>query len=86
MRPLNEREKNSGQDKIFQVDRNTVSQIYHGQPVENQVYSYDKVFDESASTREVYSHIAKDIVSGVLSGINGTIFACKITDLCLPLW
>jgi hypothetical protein len=85
MRPLNEREKNSGQDKIFQVDRNTVSQIYHGQPVENQVYNYDKVFDESASTREVYSHIAKDIVTGVLNGINGTIFACKFSVLRHPI-
>ena len=83
MRPLNEREKNGGQEKIFQVDRNSVSQIHHGQPVENQTYSYDKVFDENATTREVYSHIAKDVVSGVLNGINGTIFACENS---LPLY
>jgi centromeric protein E len=79
MRPLNDREKSGGQEKIFQcqAERNTVTQVYHGQPVENQTYQYDKVFDEAASTHQVYSHIAKDIVKGVMNGINGTIFACK---------
>lgn len=75
MRPLNERERNSGQEKIFQVDGNSVSHMNHGQPVET--FSYDKVFDETISTEKVYAHIAKDIVAGVLKGINGTIFACK---------
>ena len=80
MRPLNEREKTAGQDKIFQccTEINTVSQILpNGQAVDNQTYHYDKVYDEGASTREVYSHIAHDLVQGVLHGINGTIFACK---------
>ena len=87
MRPLNDREKSSGQDKIFQVERNSVAQIHHGQVVDNQVYNYDKVFNESATTSEVYRHIAKDIVTGVLNGINGTIFACKfilILQFCNP--
>jgi hypothetical protein len=37
-----------------------------------------KVFDENSTNSDVYSHIAGDIVKGVMTGINGTIFACKI--------
>ena len=78
-RPLNERELNNGQDKIFKCfkERNAISQVKENQPVEGQTYFYDKVFDESSTTVEVYTHIGKDIVNGVMNGINGTIFACK---------
>jgi hypothetical protein len=47
-----------------------------GIPVEGQVYQYDKVFDELGTTENVYGYAAQDIVKGVASGINGTIFAC----------
>ena len=79
MRPLNEREISNGQDKIFRCinDRNAISQVKDSQLVEGQTYHYDKVFDERSSTVEVYSHIGRDIVQGVMNGINGTIFACK---------
>lgn len=80
MRPMNEREINSGQSKLFCCDseNNSIAQLKSdGQPLEGQLYYYDKVFDGNASTDEVYTHIAKDIVSGVVRGINGTIFACK---------
>ena len=84
MRPLNEREVNSGQEKIFkcQTDRNAVCQTYRDsdQPVEGQVYHYDKVFDESSSTDDVYSYIGSNLVKGVMSGMNATIFACKLQE------
>lgn len=80
MRPMNEREMNAGQEKIFTcVDvANAIQQVSSkGEPVEGQTYYFDKVFDGNATTTEVYNDIAKDIVKGVVKGINGTIFACK---------
>jgi hypothetical protein len=45
--------------------------------IENQVYTYDKVFGEDDTTQEIYTDAASDIVLGVTKGMNGTIFACK---------
>eukprot|EP01041_Mallomonas_annulata_P002987 gene2987-5859_t len=78
LRPLNSREINSGQASVFQClpEYNSITQQNKdGQPIEGQFYQYDKVFNEESSTDEVYSYIAKDIVTGVAHGINGTIFA-----------
>lgn len=79
MRPLNEREANSGQEKIFRclTQYNAVSQVKDGQPLEGMTSYFDKVFDESAHNCDVYSYIGKEIVQGVMAGINGTVFACK---------
>jgi hypothetical protein len=80
MRPLNEKELNSGQEMIFkcQTSYNAISQLKDGQPLEGQTFYYDKVFDENSRTSDVYTHIGRDIVAGVMGGINGTIFACTI--------
>jgi centromeric protein E len=77
MRPLNERELTGGQQMLFQCNpaTNAVAQMRDGAPVEGQVFHFDKVFDEKSSTSDVYSHIGKNIVQGVMNGINGTIFA-----------
>ena len=81
LRPLNDREKCSGQEKIFASQNNrTVQQIYHGQPIENQTYHYDRVFNETSTTAEVYEANARNIVQNVLGGINGCIFACKLRE------
>ena len=82
MRPLNAKEVAAGQDKAFKCistsTYNAVTQLTKdGHPVKGQMYYYDKVFDEQANTGDVYSHIGKDVVKGVLNGINGTIFACE---------
>ena len=80
MRPLNEREVTAGQEKIFKClnTYNAVTQLTRdGHAVEGQMYYYDKVFDERSSTGDVYNQIGKEIVKGVVAGINGTIFACK---------
>ena len=67
MRPLNEREKNSGQEKIFNClpNYNAVAQLKDGVPLEGQISYFDKVFDEQSVNKEVYSHIARDIVKGL---------------------
>lgn len=75
VRPINE-----AQDKAFKCDP-TSSCVYplsaEGVPLENQVYSYDNVFDETSKTVDVYRQVGEEIVNGVMRGINGTIFACK---------
>jgi centromeric protein E len=38
-------------------------------------FTFDKTFGEEASTADVYTTVAKNIVSSVVSGLNGTIFA-----------
>ena len=78
MRPMNEREIQSGQEVLFKCDesKNLIYQIKaDNQPLEGQSYFYDKVFDGQSNTVDVYSHIAKDIVHNVVKGMNGTIFA-----------
>ena len=79
MRPLNDREKSNGEEVVFGcTSNNSISQVRGDQVVEGQTYSYDKVFDEGATTAEVYTHVGKDAVRNVAAGINGTIFACKV--------
>ena len=74
-RPL---KKGEGQEKVFICDSeaNSIVQTKDNQPVEG--WSFDKVFDDTSSTEGVYTHVAKNIVEGVVRGINGTIFACKL--------
>lgn len=43
--------------------------------LQGKVYLFDKVFKPNASQEKVYNEAAKSIVSDVLAGYNGTIFA-----------
>lgn len=83
MRPLNDRELACGQDAVFRCSStdNRISQLKENQVVEGQTYSYDKVFNEKATTAEVYTHVGRDAVKNVAAGINGTIFACMYITL-----
>ena len=79
VRPLNGKELSSGQNIAFKCipEYNAiVQQGRDGVPIDGQYFQYDKVFEGDATSKDVYSYIAKDIVSGVAKGINGTIFAC----------
>lgn len=42
---------------------------------QGKVYLFDKVFKPNATQEKVYNEAAKSIVTDVLSGFNGTIFA-----------
>ncbi|KAL7559179.1 hypothetical protein ACA910_013188 [Epithemia clementina (nom. ined.)] len=81
MRPLNNSE---GQHRrVWRVLPNlsSVTQTtVDGEPLPERVngrtyFTYDKTYGENTSTREVYNSIAKNIVSSVVNGLNGTIFA-----------
>lgn len=49
---------------------NFFSTIFQG-----KVYLFDKVFKPNATQEKVYNEAAKSIVTDVLAGYNGTIFA-----------
>ncbi|KAJ1460253.1 P-loop containing nucleoside triphosphate hydrolase protein [Pelagophyceae sp. CCMP2097] len=38
-------------------------------------FRYDAVFDEHAATSEIYDAVVRELVDGVLKGVNGTVFA-----------
>jgi hypothetical protein len=79
MRQLNEKEKAAGQEATFKciANQNAIVQLKDGKELDGQMYQYDQVFDDTATTESVYSYIGRDIVQGVANGINGTVFACK---------
>jgi len=81
MRPLNDKEDNHR--KIWRVlpKHHSVTQTApDGKPLTERIkgrnfFTFDKTFNESVSTSEVYASVAQDIVSSVVTGLNGTIFA-----------
>ncbi|KOB79084.1 Kinesin-like protein 1 [Operophtera brumata] len=71
-RPLNDSEERAGSKFIVKFpsgsDDNCIS-------IGGKVYLFDKVFKPNATQEKVYNEAAKSIVSDVLAGYNGTIFA-----------
>lgn len=71
-RPLNDSEEKAGSKFVVKfpqgVDENCIS-------IAGKVYLFDKVFKPNATQEKVYNEAAKSIVSDVLAGYNGTIFA-----------
>ncbi|XP_023717157.1 kinesin heavy chain isoform X2 [Cryptotermes secundus] len=71
-RPLNDSEEKAGSKFICRFpsgpEDNCIS-------IGSKVFLFDKVFKPSATQEKVYNEAAKSIVSDVLSGFNGTIFA-----------
>ncbi|XP_022918543.1 kinesin heavy chain-like [Onthophagus taurus] len=71
-RPLNDSEEKAGSKFIVKFpsgsDDNCIS-------IAGKVYLFDKVFKPNATQEKVYNEAAKSIVSDVLAGYNGTIFA-----------
>ncbi|XP_017769258.1 PREDICTED: kinesin heavy chain [Nicrophorus vespilloides] len=71
-RPLNDSEERAGSKFIVKfpsgTDDNCIS-------IAGKVYLFDKVFKPNATQEKVYNEAAKSIVSDVLAGYNGTIFA-----------
>lgn len=46
-----------------------------GKDVAEGVYTLDNIFDSTWSTEAVYQHTTKDLVTKVVGGFNGTVFA-----------
>lgn len=71
-RPLNDSEERAGSKFVVKFpsgpEENCLS-------IGGKVYLFDKVFKPNATQEKVYNEAAKSIVSDVLAGYNGTIFA-----------
>lgn len=71
-RPLNDSEEKAGSKFVVKFptgpDENCIT-------IGGKVYLFDKVFRPNANQDKVYGDAAKSIVSDVLAGYNGTIFA-----------
>lgn len=87
MRPLNERENQfdshiNGSNRSWQVlkEHSSIVQIASdGLPIDDKqgksVFTFDGVFSENDSTKDVYDYIAKGMAKAVVEGRNASIFS-----------
>ncbi|GAX19565.1 centromeric protein E [Fistulifera solaris] len=81
MRPLNKKEAQSKPIwKVLPRFASVTQMTPDGQPLSERVtgrtfFTYDKAFPETATTRDVYNAMAKEIVESAITGVNGTVFA-----------
>ena len=66
--------------RVLPSYESVTQQTPEGVPTKDRVtgrtfFTFDKVFGELSSTTDVYNGTAKSIVSSIMSGLNGTIFA-----------
>lgn len=71
-RPLNDSEERAGSKFIVKFPNSSEENCIS---ISGKVYLFDKVFKPNASQEKVYNEAAKSIVTDVLAGYNGTIFA-----------
>ncbi|KAL9963272.1 hypothetical protein ACROYT_G032456 [Oculina patagonica] len=75
VRPLIKRENDFNQQINWRVDGNTITQLANGKIVANSSYFFDRIFDTSNSTQDVYDEFGKPTVLSAMDGFNGTLFA-----------
>ncbi|XP_038079402.1 centromere-associated protein E-like [Patiria miniata] len=75
VRPLIQREKQVEAATHWKADTHTVVQLDQRGKACRKEYVFDRVFDSSETTNDVYEEIAQPIVVEAMDGINGTIFA-----------
>ncbi|XP_049778944.1 kinesin heavy chain [Schistocerca cancellata] len=71
-RPLNDSEERAGSKFICKFPSGSEDNCIS---IGSKVFLFDKVFKPNATQEKVYNEAAKSIVTDVLSGFNGTIFA-----------
>lgn len=74
-RPLNNSEEKAGSRFIVKFPSSNDNSLTLDGKLGKYFYLFDKVFKPNASQEKVYEESAKSIVSDVLAGYNGTIFA-----------
>ncbi|KAJ5072631.1 centromere protein e [Anaeramoeba ignava] len=86
LRPLNEKEINSGHKKAWKIEQNSLTEIKNSIPdsknqlIESKnskpkIFHFNQIFDEKTSTDQVYEKLGKQMIDSVMKGINATIFA-----------
>eukprot|EP00455_Lapot_gusevi_P025171 TRINITY_DN2641_c0_g2_i1.p1 TRINITY_DN2641_c0_g2~~TRINITY_DN2641_c0_g2_i1.p1 ORF type:complete len:781 (-),score=158.43 TRINITY_DN2641_c0_g2_i1:50-2308(-) len=84
VRPFNSFEKEAGETKAVEVNTATGSVVVHRPETENnnaarpedevKQFTFDKVYDDDSTQRQVFDETARPIVDSVIEGFNGTIF------------
>ena len=79
-RPLSTKETQNKRKKIVQVDGKSGQITIKGTKKDQKkeivkTFTFDQVYDENSTQREIYENTAKPIVQSSLDGYNGTIFA-----------
>uniref|UniRef100_A0A7S3DF42 Kinesin-like protein n=1 Tax=Palpitomonas bilix TaxID=652834 RepID=A0A7S3DF42_9EUKA len=76
-RPLNSREKADGRKQVVELDMKSGSVSIKNPASEDppKTFTFDQVFDNSATQADVYEYGGKPVVNCVLEGFNGTMFA-----------
>ncbi|KNE66711.1 hypothetical protein AMAG_11210 [Allomyces macrogynus ATCC 38327] len=72
VRPLNKRENNANAYDAWTIHGNQITP--RNQHVKADVYTFDWVFDQTATNAHVYDCLARNIVHAATHGFNGTIF------------
>ena len=80
VRPLNSKEKNDGRKAVtIAHEKSGVIEVRNPSPDHegdaSKTFSFDSVFSEHSTQRQIYDTCAAPVVSSVLDGYNGTIFA-----------
>ena len=76
-RPLSTQEVNDKRESVVSLDQSERT-VFIWKPKEEthgKEFKFDSVFGSSISQEEIYRSTASEVVSGVLEGFNGTIFA-----------
>jgi kinesin family protein 18/19 len=65
-------------------DENPVAQysktiVPSGKKTKDMRYAFDRIFDETCTQEDVFTHTAKPLLDGVLDGFNATVFAYGAT-------
>lgn len=61
------------------VQKFSRSVVPNGKKVKDQVFAFDRIFDENTSQTEVYEATTKNLLDSVLDGYNATVFAYGAT-------
>ncbi|XP_076260932.1 uncharacterized protein LOC143196882 [Rhynchophorus ferrugineus] len=71
IRPLIERELKEKTEALWEIQENSVVQVDYVQ----NCYSFDHIFDQHKTNKDVYDNVVNPLVISCLHGINSTIFA-----------
>ena len=74
-RPMNELEKNSGNELVCVFTSPTSLQFNSTRENNKYKFNFDRIFDPNTTQQELYSFGVKGIIDSVLDGYNGTVLA-----------
>lgn len=74
-RPMNAKEEKERSKKCIEIDKSVNQVIIRNDKDGERGFTYDAVYDDTSTQRQVYDESAFPLVESVMHGYNGTIFA-----------